>query len=86
MRTFKLLDIRVRAIWSCLYFGLLPWQFYEPRCHYRRGYFRHAWLNIEQAWKWITGRGLGWGDLRFERKVNPTWKSTLRNGIRRGKT
>lgn len=61
---------RLRAIRSCLYFGLLPWQFYEKKCHYEGiSYWEHVKMNFRRI-KVFLKRKIKFGDIRFEIKVN----------------
>jgi len=72
---------RMRAIWCCIWFGLMPWQVYQPICHYRSGYWRHAWLNVRQAWVWITFAESA-SARKFEREVNPSWAMVAKKMFR----
>jgi hypothetical protein len=63
---------RIRAIFACLYFGILPSCIYEKECHYERGYWRHLKLNIRQVWFWASFQETG-EDLAFEGRVNASW-------------
>lgn len=46
---------RFRAVFNCLYFGILPYWLYEKRCHYKGGkdvgetYFEHLKMNLLTA-------------------------------------
>ena len=64
--------MRIRAIFCCLYFGIMPSPVYEKRCHYRRGYWKHMYLNLEQILIWIFFRDTQ-SDREFEAEVNPSW-------------
>jgi hypothetical protein len=44
---------RIKAIACALYFGILPWQWYENEKHYQCSYLRHLVLNIGYALKWM---------------------------------
>lgn len=68
--------MRARAIWCCLWFGLLPGELYEDRpCHYRPGsYARHVFLNLKTALLWIFWREPEDYHV-FEREMNPSWKA-----------
>jgi hypothetical protein len=59
-----------------LYFGILPWQVYEPKKHYRRSYWLHLWLNIQQVTIWLTFRETE-SDVEFEKEVNTDWPFVL---------
>lgn len=62
--------MRLRAIWSCLWFGVRPWWMYEEACHYSpMTYRQHLRLNLSYAWSWITFRETE-ADRAFEREVN----------------
>jgi hypothetical protein len=62
--------IRARAIACALWFGLLPWRFYEDECHYApMGYLGHLWLNLTYAACWLTRRETA-ADHAFELEVN----------------
>lgn len=62
--------MRPRAIASCLFYGLAPWQLYEDECHYAPwGYWRHLWENVVYGVRWLTFRETA-EDWEFEREVN----------------
>ncbi len=51
--------LRMKAIFDCLWFGLLPYWVYEEEPHYGRGiknYLNHAALNYTLAKAWIKGK------------------------------
>ena len=73
--------LRLRAIWCCLYFSIVPWWVYEKYRHYQSSYLRHLRLNLETAWLWLTFReSPTWVD--FEKEVNPDWITVLSNMTR----
>ena len=62
--------VRIRAIWYCLFFGLLPWWVYEKECHYKgMTYRRHRWLNLALAARWVRNEQTP-EDIEFEREAN----------------
>lgn len=66
--------MRLRAIFCCLYFGVMPWQLYETAKHYEGwSYLRHLRLNINQALIWLTFRETD-NDCKFEQEVNTNWR------------
>jgi hypothetical protein len=65
-------DTRLRAIFCCLWFGILPSWVYEPVCHYRRGYFRHCKLNLQQVWVWLSFSEKA-SSIDFELEINRSW-------------
>lgn len=73
--------MRLRAIWCCLWFGILPWQLYQGESHYRRGYARHLYLNLATVLHWAL-----WIEPAerhdFEREVNPSWRCVWDNMFR----
>jgi len=78
-------NLRIRAIFCCIWFGTIPWQLYESEKHYTYDYFTHLKLNWGMVLFWITNWKIDDEELVFEKKVNPTWKVVLRNmwiGIR----
>lgn len=74
VHVFALNWARYRAVFCCLWFGVLPWWVYEAKPHYDCGYWAHLWLNLRYAWVWITGMETPEDD-EFERTVNarPNW-------------
>ena len=65
--------MRLRAIWSCLFFGLMPWQLYERTCHYKgMSYTMHLTYNLRYALDWVCFRETD-AEREFEKEVNPTW-------------
>lgn len=65
--------MRLRAIACCLWFGLMHWRVYEKTCHFKDGYWRHAWRNIKQSLKWLTFKESN-QDREFERNTNTCWR------------
>lgn len=61
---------RLKAIYFCLKFGVLPFWMYEKECHYKgMTYFNHLVLNIKYALVWITFRETS-EDIQFEAETN----------------
>ena len=73
-------DTRLRAIFCCLYFGIMPWQVYEKDHHYKgMSYWNHLVMNLEMAWQWIGQLDtITQEELDFEREVNPSWTTTFK--------
>jgi len=61
--------VRLRAIFYCLKFGLLPWWAYEKARHYECSYWQHLLINAEYAWVWLTFREDA-SDRAFEAETN----------------
>jgi hypothetical protein len=61
--------MRLRAIWCCLKFGLLPWWAYEKQRHYNCSYWQHLQINAGYAWRWLTFQE-DEEDRAFERDTN----------------
>ena len=79
VRYLARLSVRLRAVWCCMWFGLMPWQLYERQCHYvGLSYIQHVMLNVELAVIWLTGKELS-SDWEFENKTNPSWSKVIRN-------
>lgn len=76
-------NLRLRAIFCCLYFGIMYWRVYERECHYAPGnYWGHLLLNVGHAWTWIAHPDrIEQEDIDFEKEVNPSWPSTFRTMI-----
>ena len=74
-------DLRIRAIFCCLYFGTMPWRVYEKECHYEGvSYLSHLWMNLETAWHWVwLTDEITQEYIDFEKEVNPSWSGTLNN-------
>lgn len=64
------LRVRLRAIWCCLKYGLLPSRWYELEPHHDLTYLAHLWLNLRYAAVLATGRETE-ADRAFERETNP---------------
>ena len=73
---------RIRAIFCCLYFSILPWWIYEKNKHYDSTYFRHIKLNFEQIKVLLLKQETN-EDLDFEKEVNSSWKKVFSNMIRK---
>ena len=59
-----------KAIFYCMWFGLLPWRFYEKTCHYEgMSYLEHFMLNVRRVMLLIK-KQYTFGDIRFEIQVN----------------
>jgi hypothetical protein len=78
-KLFATLNMRLRGIWCCLWFGTMPWRLYEKKKHYRRGYWRHLKLNWGTVWMWLTKRKVGKSYVEFENQINPSWKQVFKN-------
>lgn len=52
-----------------MYYSVLPWWVYEEEKHYRCSYLYHLWINIQMAWRWMTGSETE-NDIYFEKTVN----------------
>lgn len=70
--------MRLRAIFCCLYFGLVPWSIYEKTKHYCGTYWGHLKLNLEQSTVWLLYKETE-EDIAFEKEVNASWSSVLKN-------
>jgi hypothetical protein len=73
------LNMRLKGIWCCLWFGTMPWRLYEKKKHYRRGYWKHLKLNWGTVWMWLTQRTVGKSFVDFENQINPSWKQVFKN-------
>lgn len=73
--------MKLRAIFCCTYFSIVPWWVYEKEKHYERTYWKHLKLNWKQAMIWLTGKETE-DDIEFEKEINPDWMTVLRNIIR----
>lgn len=73
-RALRRLYLRSRAIFCCLWFGLLPWWVYENTPHCSCPWWEHLKLNLADARMWLENRQ-SFGDWRFELRVNsrPNW-------------
>jgi hypothetical protein len=70
--------VRLRAIFCCIYFSVMPWWIYENKKHYRRTYWKHLKLNFSQIKVWLLKQETQ-EDIDFEEEINPTWKKVLSN-------
>lgn len=61
--------MRIKAILSALYHGIMPYWVYEKQKHYECSYLRHLWINIQYAFRWATFRELE-SDREFEKDAN----------------
>lgn len=61
--------VRLKAIWYCIYFSVLPWWMYEKEKHYRCSYLYHLWINLSMIIRWITFTETD-NDIEFEKTVN----------------
>jgi hypothetical protein len=73
------LNMRLKGIWCCLWFGTMPWRLYEKKKHYRRGYWKHLKLNWATVWMWLVKRNVGKNFVEFENQINPSWKHVFKN-------
>ena len=73
--------MRIRAIFCCIYFSIVPWWIYEKKKHYRRTYWKHLKLNFGQIKTWLLKQETQ-EDIDFEKEVNPTWKKVISNMIK----
>ena len=84
-KTVPTINTRIRAIFCCIWFGIVPWQLYESEKHYEYDYFTHLKLNWGMVFFWITKWKIDEEELKFEKEVNPNWKVVFKNmwiGIR----
>lgn len=61
--------MRIKAIWNCLKYGLLPWWVYEKEKHYDSSYWQHLWINLTYAWRWLLWKETC-SDIQFEKEIN----------------
>jgi hypothetical protein len=73
------LEIRIRAILCCIWFGTMPWRLYETNKHYCTSYFLHLKLNWSSAYTWLTNYKVDKEELEFEQEVNPSWSTVFNN-------
>ena len=73
--------MRIRAIFCCFYFSLMPWWIYEKKKHYDTHYLKHIKLNLSQIKVWLLKQETQ-EDIDFERETNTNWKKVLSNIIR----
>lgn len=67
--------MRLRAIFCCVWFSLMPWQVYEASCHYcGMTYYQHLKLNLDSLLTWVTFRETQ-EDIMFEKETNTSWSS-----------
>ena len=72
-------NMRLKAMWCCMWFGTMPYRVYEKKKHYRRGYWKHLKLNWGTVWMWLTHRKIGKSYVDFENDTNPSWKRVFKN-------
>lgn len=77
--TLVTLNMRLKAMWCCIWFGTLPCRVYEKTCHYRRGYWRHLKLNWGTVWMWLTYRKVRKSFVDFENETNSSWIQVFKN-------
>lgn len=46
--------MRIKAIYSAIKHGLLPYWMYEKEKHYSCGYWEHLIINVKYALRWMT--------------------------------
>lgn len=68
--------MRLRAIFCCLYFGVVPSFVYEPKCHHNGTYLTHLKLNLEMVLIWLFFQETQ-EDVEFESQVNQSWSFVL---------
>ena len=73
--------MRIRAVFCCIYFSLMPWWIYEKKKHYDTNYLKHMKLNLSQIKVWLLKQETQ-EDLDFERETNTNWKKVFLNTIR----
>lgn len=74
--------MKCRAIFCCLYFGLMPWWIYERHHpHYEYGYFSHLCLNLTQVLIWLRNQQQ-FADIRFEIQTNGSWQVVFQRMFR----
>ena len=81
------LNMRLKAMWCCMWFGTMPYRVYEKKKHYRRGYWKHLKLNWGTVWMWLTHKKVTRSFVDFEKETNTSWKRVFINmfgGLNRG--
>ena len=73
--------MRIRAIFCCIYFSIVPWWIYEKKKHYGTNYLKHMKLNLTQIKVWLLKQETQ-EDIEFEKEVNPTWEKVYSNMLR----
>ena len=74
--------MRIRAIFCCIYFSVVPWWVYEKEKHYERTCWKHIKLNFGQIKAWLLKQETQ-EDIDFENEVNPSWKKVFSNMVRK---
>lgn len=60
------LSLRTKAIFDCLWFGIMPSWLYEDKCHYGSvSYWNHLMMNIRSIPAWVTMDGINEEDVAF---------------------
>ena len=72
-------NMRLKAMWCCMWFGTMPWRIYEKKKHYRRGYWKHLKLNWGTVWMWLTHKKVTRSFVDFEKETNTSWKRVFIN-------
>jgi len=58
--------LRLKAIFDCLYFGIVPSFVYEKNCHYKGvSYWNHLMMNMRSIPAWVTMDGINEEDVKF---------------------
>jgi hypothetical protein len=78
-KTSVTLNMRVKAMWCCIWFGTMPYRVYEKTCHYRRGYLGHLKLNWGTVWMWVTSGQVRKSFVDFENETNSNWIQIFKN-------
>lgn len=73
------LDVRIRAIFCCIWFGTMPWRLYENKKHYEYDYVSHLKLNWNMVLVWLTSLKIDAEELKFEQEVNPSWSDVFKS-------
>ena len=73
------LNMRLKGIWCCFWFGTMPWRLYEKKKHYRRGYWKHLKMNWGTVWMWLVKRKIGKSFVEFENQINSSWVQVFKN-------
>ena len=72
-------NMRLKAMWCCMWFGTMPYRVYEKKKHYRRGYWKHLKLNWGTVWMWLTHKKVTQSYVDFEKQTNTSWKRVFIN-------
>ncbi len=57
------LTLKLKAICSCVWFGIMPYWVYENECHYDN-YLSHLVFNLKYMFKWILN-DIDESDIKF---------------------